>query len=354
MGFEKTPANWIILRRSCGVGFPPALERFFRRYQELDAAVHSRDYVPEMFISVICAFGFLALGTLSIGLPVALKPSISYSLLSACALLIVGTLFYTPVRQRPGLAAIMLVTGTSLAAQPIGLLLGYEVQYRSRHALLIDPILAACDRSIGFDWLSLLRWANEHPVASSLLHLCYDMCGEQFLLCVVLFTLTHRSQRLLVLLSSSLVSLIIVHLVPLFYPCLGPYSYFGAEFLNLSQINLSGAANSVAGVLAMRRGDTSIVTLGNLVGTVTFPSFHAVMALQFAWALSCFKGLRFPAMIFNGAVLVSSMIYGSHYLIDLIAGSLLGIVSIVLIYCLCEACRRQWPTGSLRTTACEM
>ena len=68
---------------------------------------------------------------------------------------------------------------------------------------------------------------------------------------------------------------------------------------------------------------------GKLVtGVVSFPSYHAAAGLLFVWALWPLRWLKWPILIFNLLMLASALTIGSHYLIDLVAGLVVGFMSI--------------------------
>ena len=71
-----------------------------------------------------------------------------------------------------------------------------------------------------------------------------------------------------------------------------------------------------------------IVTKDSLKGLVTFPSYHAAVAASLIWASWSLRWLRAPIILWNLAMLVSCILVGAHYLVDLIAGIAVAFVSI--------------------------
>jgi membrane-associated phospholipid phosphatase len=60
---------------------------------------------------------------------------------------------------------------------------------------------------------------------------------------------------------------------------------------------------------------------------ITFPSFHAAMAVIFMGAASAIPVLRWPFIVLNVLLLAATPPIGSHYLFDVIIGSLIGLLS---------------------------
>ena len=81
----------------------------------------------------------------------------------------------------------------------------------------------------------------------------------------------------------------------------------------------------------------SQVDLGTLQGLVSAPSFHTAAAVIFiviAWQT---KYLRWPLILMNGAMLLSTPIEGTHYLSDMIAGGFVGIFAVCAVAALQRA-----------------
>ena len=78
--------------------------------------------------------------------------------------------------------------------------------------------------------------------------------------------------------------------------------------------------------------DGTLTTLGgdSLTGIITFPSFHAAGAVILAWGWRGMRGLAWPGLILNLLMILSALIGGGHYLVDLVAGAAVAAASIRL------------------------
>lgn len=65
-----------------------------------------------------------------------------------------------------------------------------------------------------------------------------------------------------------------------------------------------------------------------MTGLVSMPSFHAAAAVILGWVSLYLGWLRIPLVLLNVAMLLSTIISGSHYLVDLIAGAALAVMAI--------------------------
>ena len=89
---------------------------------------------------------------------------------------------------------------------------------------------------------------------------------------------------------------------------------------------------------ALRNGEMTRISLTQVNGLITFPSFHAALAIILIYASRGVKVL-FPAfLVLNLLMLAATPTVGGHYFIDIIAGACVV---------LCLACLRQLRWGTL-------
>jgi membrane-associated phospholipid phosphatase len=72
----------------------------------------------------------------------------------------------------------------------------------------------------------------------------------------------------------------------------------------------------------------TVIQLNNLEGLVTFPSFHTANAILFAWALWTVPYLRWVGLVVNGLMILSTPLTGAHYIIDVVAGTIVAVAAI--------------------------
>jgi membrane-associated phospholipid phosphatase len=79
--------------------------------------------------------------------------------------------------------------------------------------------------------------------------------------------------------------------------------------------------------------------LADMSGLVTFPSFHTVLGLLLAQAVAETR-LAWLGVAASAAVIVSTIPIGGHYVIDILAGTLIWLIAAVI------ARRISSPSGS--------
>jgi membrane-associated phospholipid phosphatase len=100
----------------------------------------------------------------------------------------------------------------------------------------------------------------------------------------------------------------------------------------------------------------TVVRFDDLEGLVSFPSFHVAGAILVTWAFRRRRRILIPLIVLNIGLVISTVITGEHYLVDVLAS--------VPLFAGSVAAYRWWgrplltadhysPAESLRTTHVE-
>ncbi len=184
---------------------------------------------------------------------------------------------------------------------------------------LYDARLATLDVALGFDrgvWEAFL--AN-HPLLHLPLTLAYQSLFPQAVLTVLWFCCRGGEGRNAELLTNATVALLLTTMVFSRFPSFGPCALTpGCHDAYLDDL------------VGLRGGKLPSLDIMVLKGVVAFPSFHAVLAILFAYA---HRGSPtfLPAVVLNLAMLVSIPSEGGHYFVDLFGGVAVGFVSLLLM-----------------------
>jgi hypothetical protein len=288
------------------------------------------DLVPSIIVASVSALLFSCLGLLWMVANVHLDPA--WSQLPIILLVAILTAGYCTVRFRPMIATVL---GFVLALK-LGVLFGaangYFVYSAGAGFPLIDEPLYAIDQWLGFDWQTMLRWFGDHPNLAKLTGVAYDQAGTQLILALPLLVLMRQNVRLMTLVSAQFLALVTVHIVAIFAPAVGVYGYLGLTPADHPGLVLTSEGHTAVHVMQLRTGELFDLTRVPMMGLITFPSFHTVMAIQSAWVFWQIRLLRWPAVAFNIAVWVGTLLHGSHHLSDTIAGAAVAVVTIYAAY----------------------
>ena len=184
---------------------------------------------------------------------------------------------------------------------------------------LVDSRLMAMDRALGFDWLANYNFMQAHPRLAPVLEAAYQSPIAQCVYFSVLMGLMGRKDRLHDMFWLFLCGGLMACLGGLLLPALGPSKFFGldASFVPVMERLLSGRDLTFA--------------FSQMTGVVSFPSFHTTMALILIWA---FRGTSLIGWLITGlnlAMLCAVPYFGGHYLVDMIAGAAVMLLSLTVI-----------------------
>lgn len=220
-------------------------------------------------------------------------------------------------------------------------LLGATATYPAAAATsgFVDPALARIDAFLGFQWMDWYLLVVTNPWLQSVGSLAYANIYMSPVLLLGGLAISGERARAQLFLFSFWLAAVITMLAFLAFPAVGPLAYiwqgpvpymptsalYQAELIPLLRDNLLG-----------------VVDLGALQGLVCAPSFHTAAAVIYiAMAWQC-PYLRWPLLVINGAMLLSTPVEGTHYLIDMIGGAIVG------LFALCTAGALQYSLPKMR------
>lgn len=213
-------------------------------------------------------------------------------------------------RAGSGIEAIA-VFGAIILAAPL-----YAVVLASSNLPLVDETLARLDRQLffGFNRTDFAYWVASHEgLFAATKWVYHSLMLQPWVLLGLLFTAGMEKRGWQLLFAWGLTLFIVITISPL-TPALGSPPYF-LDF----EDTFHGA----------RDGSLRIIGREALTGIVTFPSFHAAAAVLLAWGFAGFRYIG-PVLVGLNVLMWLSAIVAGHYLIDLVAGSVIAIVAIAV------------------------
>lgn len=186
---------------------------------------------------------------------------------------------------------------------------------------LADDALASIERALGFDGPAYLAFLAEHPDLTRLLALAYHSSGPQIGLVVIVLSACGRTTRLWTFARLFTLTLSACILVSAFVPAAGTYAAAAVEARPTGEMETVGALWHLEALRALREGHFHSLALSEIRGLVTFPSFHASLAVLTGWALMPLPVIGPLALLLNAAIIVAAIGAGGHYLPDVMAGA---------------------------------
>jgi membrane-associated phospholipid phosphatase len=221
------------------------------------------------------------------------------------------------------------LTATAQMAFLTSVLTALSYVLASTNMPLQDAMLIDIDRTIGVDWRSLVDSLTRQSWLMVALNYAYASLAYQLMLLLPVAFLTGHGRiasRFVLAWSIALAASVLIF--PL-APALGGYLHYQLKPDDFPDVRILAAWLFVPPLHALRDGSLNVVDLKALDGIITFPSFHAAVAVLFIWVASGISYLRYPMIILNALMLVSAVPIGGHYLIDVVGGSLVAIASIL-------------------------
>lgn len=237
-----------------------------------------------------------------------------------------GGYLYKVWRPEPRLATMLFGTGFlisfSAAASVLNAMLLVVAGSR------IDGILAQADRALGFDWPNVMRALAGHQTLLWALQFAYSaLLPEIALTIVVLSTLGHAPAVYRFVLAVAIGALICIFIWTLF-PAFGAMSVYHLDPTTAARLHVPVDGAYGQALIKMLRDGPGLIAPNSAKGLIGFPSYHATLALLLIWYLHDVPWLRWPALLFNGLVVLATPIEGGHHWVDVFAGAPVAIMAV--------------------------
>jgi len=195
---------------------------------------------------------------------------------------------------------------------------------------LYDSELFAIDKFLGFNWLAYILWVNQYTEINTILKTAYHSVFQIAFIFVIL-SFTRNYTRLYSFMLCLILSVIIVITISAIFPSTGYYNFLHINMADYPHLYGTPGYVHVQDLYRMRSHEVSELNLSDLKGIISFPSFHAAMAVIMAWAFWGRLWIAAPFLLLNAAMLAAVPVAGGHYLIDVIAGVFIATVVIFFV-----------------------
>lgn len=271
-------------------------------------------------MGLTCAAG-LAFTGFSIGLAGALKP-IS---LTGMYLAYAGFAAYRPHKCDPRIIFIVGSTGQIVLITLFMTPLTYVAA--SADLPMQDAALHSIDRMLRLDWMSYFNFVYGNTALLYCATLAYAMIRWPVFAIPMVLGATRRYERLQVFTLAFGLALACTTLISIWVPAMGIYELLG--FSPDPTVFRPAAYTEYLDIMPrVRDGSLRALEFAELIGLVTFPSFHAAAAVLYLWALWPIRWFGPIAAAINVAMILATPICGGHYFIDVLAGIAVAIASI--------------------------
>ncbi|MGY8666632.1 phosphatase PAP2 family protein [Bradyrhizobium sp. UFLA05-109] len=196
---------------------------------------------------------------------------------------------------------------------------------------LQDANLLSFDRLLGLDFRAYLAFMNDRPMLANALAVIYNSIQWQILLVVVFLPLMGCERRTAEFIMAFAIALVATTVISTLLPATGVYGTLGLREEEFPNIVPGCYYYGMREIPPVRDGTLRLLDVFHLGPVLTFPSFHAVTAVLYAWACWPVRYLRTAGLFWNGAMVVSTPVNGGHYFVDILAGMAVAALSIAAV-----------------------
>ena len=267
-------------------------------------------------MSVVCLF-------LTADLGFRVRPASVLPLATGLILLIAGIVIGArTARPRLVLGATAFLQMTLFTV--IGVVLAYALAARA--GPLWDDTFTAWDRRLGFDWPATFAAADRSPILLWVGGLAYHSLTLQMIVAIVVLSATERADTLRTAAAAAILGGFATIAVSGVVPALG--NVFDPASYHILWPSVAWIERDM--ILGLRDGSWRVIDLTQLMGIVSFPSYHATLPVILAWAQRDVRGWRFVAPTWAGVTIIATPVFGGHYGVDVIAGLAMAVVALAV------------------------
>jgi len=235
-------------------------------------------------------------------------------------LLLVGALCYCIWRSFPRLIeTCQLAIWAVLTTNTLSLLI--QIAGRSPRPL-IDHALDSMDAWAHFSTSFLVHLVARAPLVGVGLDIIYFLLAPLIIAAILIPTLCGHAEAARRYVFGIVIAAIVTAALSALWPAVGPWT--------IQDIKPTKEQAGVAAYLMRLKSSAPVELDMNNAGIVSFPSFHVVLAILSAVALSAIRRLRAGAWALAGLICISTITTGWHYGIDILGGVILAILTIIV------------------------
>lgn len=193
---------------------------------------------------------------------------------------------------------------------------------------LADQFLVSSDQKLGFDGAAFIRWVDSHEWLAWFLMQAYASFAFQLVLLPLILILAGQPGRGVGLVLSYAIVCYTASFISIWFPAVAANVTYGIDGTTLQSINAQFGFAFLDQFHAVRNQAEFLLSLDKAQGILTFPSVHTATAVICAVSMLTVPWLRYPILLLNVGMATSTLSHGGHYLVDVLAGAILAVLSI--------------------------
>jgi hypothetical protein len=191
----------------------------------------------------------------------------------------------------------------------------------------VDGWLDRIDRLLGIDVELITAWTAQYPWLISSLNAAYETLGPQLFVPLFILPIAGDRQALWEYMWHLHTSLIGALVCLALWPTVYVFTYQGFAPL----VSPAMVESCMAQLWALHSGQFHTLTLQDMQGLISFPSFHTAAAIAVTWSLRRRSPwIWAPIALLNVGLVSATVLLGLHYVTDLIGTVVLLAVSLAM------------------------
>ncbi|WP_169835030.1 phosphatase PAP2 family protein [Pandoraea oxalativorans] len=186
----------------------------------------------------------------------------------------------------------------------------------------ISDVLISVDETFGIHWPLIYSAIHSNGALEMALGAAYDSLFLQMVLLPFVLIIAGKVEHYAEFVVQFMIAALIVVIIATPFPAESAFTHY-----HVSDV---GATASVSDFSDFRSGRMRELSFGTMQGLVSFPSFHAVLAVLIPYAARRLKLLFLLFLPLNALMLASTPARGGHYLTDVVGGLAVALVSICM------------------------
>jgi membrane-associated phospholipid phosphatase len=249
--------------------------------------------------------------------------------LAVPAILLFAAWFYTYLRPSERISNLSVDAAILIVFSHLGCIFSYLVT--AYGGGLQDELMATVDQALGFDWYRYTSFFLQNNILRSMSIIFYGLTLVMVVLTVVWMSLAGRIGRSREFLSTIILGAILCIAISGLIPTAGGAGYYapGSDFYMGYKIIVD--RDYMQAFFDLRNGIDVTISLVEPKGLISFPSYHACMAVLVVLAFRG-KGILFWIMlVVNLCIIATTPVEGGHHLSDVLGGIVVALGTFALV-----------------------
>ena len=194
---------------------------------------------------------------------------------------------------------------------------------------MADGLLVSWDEAFGFQWLGYAGFIADNQFTVVLMKYAYKFLYFAVIAVALEASLAGHFSRCQELLALTVMSAVTASLISCLFPARAAMDFYANEALRL-QFDSNAGIFHLKQLMALRGSDLIRLEPAALAGLSTFPSFHTAAGILIVYSCRGNSIRLTVGTAYSAIMIASTPLFGGHYFVDLIAGTVLAIAMIML------------------------